>query len=314
MLHRVTNTVYDPTATCPTFERFLETIFKGNQRVIAFLQRFLGYCLTGLTTEQAWVLFIGPGSNGKSTLSEATAYSLGDYALTAPSSLFLERQGETIPNDIAKLPGRRLVYAKEPDKNKRLATGRIKELTGGDTISARFMRGEFFEFKPVAKLILSANHFPPVRDQSHGFWRRIFVLLFEVQIDEQDKELPEKLRAEAAGILNWLIAGCLEWQQQGLNPPQEVLGATKNYRTESDLLGEWINECCELDKGVETAFTPLYESWKAFLEEYGEIEDRSRRAFANRLVERGLQRRKTMNGPMYKGIRIQPNFKLTGHN
>ena len=203
---------FDPEAACPTFRAFLETIFANNENITEFLQRVLGYALTGNTREQIVNILCGTGSNGKSTLLGVIADILGDYAAQIESSTLMVKRGESINNDIARLAGRRFVSAIEAEAGKRLAESLVKTMSGGDRIVARFLHKEFFEFKPEFKVFLATNHRPRIYGTDHAIWRRIRLVPFDVVIpdDEQDSTLPEKLRRELPGVLAWMVSGCLD--------------------------------------------------------------------------------------------------------
>jgi putative DNA primase/helicase len=276
-------TPYDPAATCPTWLRFLNEIFPessdsgerpDNIELILYLQRFLGYSLTGDTREQILVIFWGTGANGKSTLLNAILETLGaDYFGKLPATALMAARGERHPTELAGLFGKRLVIAMETDDGARLNEPRIKELTGGDPITARRMREDFWTFAPTHKLILCTNHRPRLTGRDHAIARRMRLVPFIRRFaeSEQDKTLPEKLRAEAPGILAWLVAGCLDWQRHGLPMPPQVKAATGEYLTSEDLLSAWISDCC-VTGSVEyrARAADLYSNYRAWSERAGE--------------------------------------------
>ena len=235
-LTRSTSVAYDPDAEAPRFLQFLEEIFCGDEALINFIWRAVGYSLTGLTREEVVFFLFGGGSNGKTVFQNAIKSVVGDYAWTTPFSTFELNQRQSIPNDIAALVGRRLVIASETSSGTRLNEALLKKLTGGDTVTARFLHGEFFEFKPILKLWLAANHKPEVRDDSVGFWRRVRLVPFRAAFtdtpDEAHGELPidptlaTQLAAERPGILAWAVNGCREWHRHGLAAPASVTEAT----------------------------------------------------------------------------------------
>ncbi len=231
-LTKLAPVAFDPTALCPTWLRFLERIFCADDSLIQFIQRAVGYALTGDTQEQCLFLLHGTGANGKTTLLEAIRALMGDYARTADFATFLAKNHDAIRNDLAALKAARLVSASEVERGRRLNEPLVKQLTGGDRITARFLHAEFFEFAPQFKLFLAANHKPEIRGMDEGIWRRVRLIPFEVMIPtgQQDKSLGEKLLTELPGILNWLIAGCLAWQRRWLQPPDRVVAATSSYR------------------------------------------------------------------------------------
>jgi putative DNA primase/helicase len=219
-----TDVVFDPRAACSRWVRFLDDIFGADRELIGYIQRVVGYCLTGDTTEQVTFLCHGAGANGKSTFLNVVRHVLGDYAYDLPSSTFELKARSANTNDIAALPKRRFVTSLETNEAAPLNEARLKLLTGCDPVSARKLYREFFSFIPTAKFWLATNHRPPVSDDSPGFWRRVRVILFLQQFVGQraDKDLVAKLKAEAPGILRWALEGCLEWQRQGLGLPAAV--------------------------------------------------------------------------------------------
>src|SRR5690606_10729533 len=209
------------------------------------------------------------GQNGKSTFLEILREMLGDYAQQADFSTFLVRRGEGPRNDLARMRGMRLVTAVEAPGDKSLDEAVLKQLTGGDTITARRLYEEYFEFVPTHKLFLAANHKPHVSEQTEAFWRRIRLIPFTVYIppEKRDRLLKEKLKRELAGILNWAIEGCLKWQSQGLIEPAAVKRATQSYREEEDLIGEFILANCELDPEAWTSTAELYQAFTSWWRE-----------------------------------------------
>ncbi|AHG92147.1 phage/plasmid primase, P4 family (plasmid) [Gemmatirosa kalamazoonensis] len=277
-------------ARCPTWLAFLERIMGGDQDMIGFLQRAIGYSLTGHTREQCMFLMHGTGSNGKSKFLQVLRWLVGDAAVAADFATFLDRGRDSGPrNDVARLLGARVVTASEANEGQRLAEGLIKSVTGDDVVSARYLYSEAFEFKPTFKLWLAANHKPVVRGTDDGIWRRVRLVPFEVTIppEEQDHELDAKLQGELPGILGWALDGCLAWRRGRLQPPERVLLATASYRAESDVLGAWIAECCVREDGAADAASSLYASYKKWAENGGEYV-MSQTLFGRRLEERGI--------------------------
>jgi putative DNA primase/helicase len=215
----------------------------SNKELVNFLQRVIGYCLTGETVEQCFFLLYGPGANGKSTFLEMAHDLLDGYARKTEFSTLLAKERDSVRNDLAALHGARLVSSVEPERGRRLNESLIKELTGGDKITARFLHKEFFEFHPEFKLLLAANHKPEIRGVDEGIWRRVHLIPFEVVIpqEKRDKNLLGKLKSELPGILNWALAGCREWQKTGLCAPAEVIAATAGYREEMDFIGDFVD-------------------------------------------------------------------------
>ncbi len=287
-LTKLAPVVYDESAKAPTWERFLERILPDG-RVRAFVRRAAGYSLSGDTGEQVLFLLWGGGANGKSTFVETLMLAAGDYSMKTPAETLLARREGAIPNDVAALRGARLVAAVETEEGRRLAEVRVKELTGSDTVSARFMRAEWFTFRPVAKLWLATNHRPRVKGTDEAIWRRIRLIPFTVTIpeSERDHRLSDRLRAELPGILTWAVAGCLEWQRDGLRPPAAVLAATSSYRAEQDVLGAFLADRCVVTPGGWVASDQLFAAYKRWCEETGE-HPVSQRALGLALGERGF--------------------------
>ena len=255
-------------ATCPAWLTFLDRIFNGDANLIAFMQRAVGYSLTGLTSEQLFFLLYGTGQNGKSTLLGVLRALLGDYAATAPAATFMERDKGGPTNDLARLRGARFVAAIETEDGQKLAESLVKQVTGEDMISSRFLYAEFFEYLPAFKLWLAVNHRPVIKGDDYAIWRRIRLVPFEVCIPEgeKDKTLPGKLKAELPGILNWALEGCRLWQESGLAAPEAVMAATEAYRGEMDVLQQFFDECCYIDSGATVKATALYSAYRDWAE------------------------------------------------
>lgn len=283
---------YDPAASCPAWEAFLDRIMDRNDGLISFLQRAVGYSLTGDTSERAFFILHGEGRNGKSTFLETVRAVLGDdYADRTRTETLLARRDNDIPNDIARLRGLRFVTASEADEGRRLAEASIKDLTGGDAISARFMRAEWFTFRPEFKLWLGTNHKPVVRGTDAAIWDRIRLVPFAVRIPEaeQDKHLRDKLIADAPGILSWAIEGCIGWQREGLGEPPEVRAATEGYRGEMDILGGFLADCCVLRPTAKATAKSLYAAYVQWCDENGE-RPMSKTMVGKSLAERGFDK------------------------
>ena len=298
LITKMTVVDYDANAACPTWLKFLADIFEGNHALIEFIRRALGYSLTGDISEQVLFILYGTGQNGKSTLIEAVRALLGDgYAQQADFSSFLARQNEGPRNDLARLFGSRFVSTVEVEAGRRLSEVVVKQLTGGDRITARFLFREFFEYTPAFKLFLACNHKPVIYGTDYAIWRRIRLIPFTVTIpkDQQDKRLPAKLRDEMAGILTWMVRGCLDWQRDGLTEPAEVSEATEDYRTEMDALAGFIGECCIVSPKMKAPASDLYKAYTAYCERNGE-EPLKQKTFGLRLGERELERRRD-SGP-----------------
>ena len=291
LITKLATVEFDPTAKAPTWLAFLEKIMAGNQNLIRFLQKAVGYSLTGSTREQVMLILHGAGANGKSTFLEAIACMMGnEYTQQTPTSTLMAKKGEGgIPNDIARLKGARFVSAVEAEEGQRLAESLVKQMTGGDRLTARFMRSEFFEFKPEFKLWLGTNHKPQIRGTDAAIWRRIRLIPFIVTIppEDRDLDLPTKLRNELAGILAWAVEGCLLWQKEGLGMPVEVMAATDIYRTEMDAIGAFIEDACTIHADAKESVGDLYREYTAWAEENGE-RALNKRQLSQRLGERGF--------------------------
>ncbi|MFT8246961.1 phage/plasmid primase, P4 family [Roseomonas sp. BN140053] len=296
------------TASCPAWLAFLDQATGGDQELIAFLQRWLGYCLTGITSEHALLFVYGPGGNGKGVLLNTVAGILGSYSTTAAIDTFTAAQGDRHPTDLAMLHGARMVMATETEEGRAWAEARIKVMTGGDPISARFMRQDFFTFTPAFKLTISGNHKPALRNVDDAARRRFNVVPFLHKPAKPDPNLPETLRAEWPGILRWMIEGCLAWQRDGLARPRAVLDATTEYFAEQDVLAQWVEECCEQDRVYGETSAALFASWRAFATSRAE-EPRNAKWFATMLERQGFQRVKDCDqfrGRGFRGLRIIP--------
>lgn len=308
LLTKIASASYDSSASCPTWEKFLENIMGRNQEAVEFLWRAIGYSLTGDTRENCLFLLHGDGANGKTTLLETLRAVLGEYSKQAEFTTFLNKERDSVRNDIADLKGARLVVASEVDEGRRLSESLIKSLTGRETLKARFLFQEFFEFQPQLKLWLASNHRPVIRGTDLGIWRRIRLIPFSVKFkeEEQDKELPAKLRSELPGILAWAVQGCLAWQRDGLPVPEVVSNATADYRAEMDILGQFFEACCVQESKVTTPAADLYNTYKQWAEQGGE-HPITQTAFGRRLGERGFEksRNSTTDRSQWKGIGLK---------
>lgn len=265
-ISKSTTVAYDAEATCPTWDRFLFTIMGGNTALIDFLQRAVGYSLTGSTKERKAFILYGSGRNGKSTFLRTIQTALGDYATTASSNLIMSGRDEKTYNDLAALRGTRMVAASESGKGKAVDAGIFKLITGDENVSARFLYGEWFTFRPQFKLWLATNHRPDVDADDQALWDRIRLIPFTVRIpdSEVDDDLGKKLEAELPGILRWAVEGAVIWCREGLGNAEAVDEATREYRADADLLAEWIGECCETSSLTRYRTGLLYDSWRMY--------------------------------------------------
>ena len=298
---------YRQDAKAPRFLRFLDEIFDGDGDLISFVQRFAGYSLTGSTEERVFAILHGTGKNGKTTLVELFRDVLGDYAANTNAETILSRRNEGINNDVAALKGARFVSAAEVEQDRRLAESKVKNLTGKDTVTARFLYSEPFEFRPEFKLWLSTNNKPVIRGTDDAIWDRVRLIPFGQRFDgaRRDLKLPEKLREELPGVLAWMVQGCLEWQREGLGEPEKVRAATEGYRAEQDVLAAFIEERCIVGSEAWVKFSDLYGAYQHWCEEAGEKAETKRR-LGNRLKERGFEPdRGTGNVPIRRGIGLR---------
>lgn len=297
---------YDPAATCPRWEAFIADVTGGDTELAAYLQAAVGYTLTGTTREQCLFFLHGGGQNGKGVFSETAKRLIGDYGQTAPETLFTRDRNSSATNDVARLAGCRLAIAAELDEGAAFAESRIKALTGGDTITARFLHREFFDFPPTHKFWISGNHKPTVRGTDTGIWRRLRLVPFTVRIPDERKDpaLAEKLVSELPGILNWALAGCLRWQRHGLEAPECVRRATESYRAEEDIIGQFLTDCTTADETERVLQSSLFESYQAWAEKQGIRHPLTATKFNRKLDERGFRRSKIRGGFYWHGITI----------
>jgi P4 family phage/plasmid primase-like protien len=289
---------YDPDATCPTWLAFLARIMAGNDRLITFLQRAIGYSFTGMTREQVFFVLHGQGSNGKSTLLETLAALLDDYAQPATIATFLRKEhDDAVRDDVADMVGARFISAVEPGDGARLDESLIKEVTGESRMKVRFLYKNYFYFTPEFKLWLSVNHRPTIRGTDHAIWRRPLLIPFTVIIpdEEQDKDLKRKLLAELPGILAWAVRGCFDWQRDGLAIPEEVRAATSAYRAEMDILAGFIADRCIEHRNASVTAGMLYKEYQRWCDETGERQE-TQTTFGKRLTERGFVQKRDRKG------------------
>lgn len=293
LITRLAPVPYDAAATCPTWDRFLSQIMGGDEELVAFLRRAVGYSLTGNVGEQVLFFLHGRGANGKSTFLTTLLALLGDYGRQTEPDLLMARYGEVHPTGVADLLGARLAVTVEAEEGRRMAESLVKQLTGGDRIKARFMRQDFFEFDPTHKLWLAANSKPVVSGTDHAIWRRIRMVPFAVTIppEEQDHRLVERLRSELPGILAWAVRGCAEWQRDGLHPPAGVVAATAGYQAEMDTFSQFLEQRCVIEPEGWITASDLYADYKAWSDEAGE-KPVSQTKFGRLLNDRGFTRAK----------------------
>ena len=291
MITKITPIAFDAEARFDRWERFLDEVFVGKRDVVEFVHRAVGYSLTGDTREESMFIAHGRGANGKSTLLETVKRALGDYATTCDSDLLLARGRRESTNDLARLAGARFVSCVEVNQGRALDESRVKAMTSTDTITARFLFREYFEFRPELKLWLGTNYRPEIRGTDDGIWRRVCLIPFEAQFQgaNRDVTLSATLSAELPGILAWAVRGCLAWQDRGLDAPAAVLAATNSYRSDSDLIGQFIAELCEVRPDAEIGAGALYEAYRKWSDSVGE-KPMTNTAFGRNITDRGFHK------------------------
>ncbi len=313
LITKSTAAEYAPNASCPTWNRFLDEVFEGDDELIGFVRRAAGYSLTGETSERVLFVLHGMGANGKSTLIESLLDVVGDYGLKSPAETLMEQRPGGVPNDVARLRGARLVVASESEDGRAFASARVKELTGGsDTITARHMRSEWFEFKPQFSLWFATNHLPEARGDDAAFFDRLRLIPFNRRFgaDERDKDLPKRLLEEAPGILAWCVCGALEWQREGLNEPDAVRLATGEYRSDSDAVGRFLDDRALLSAEYRVSASDLRGAYEKWCTENGEPV-LSARKVAELLRRRGCEPYRDHSGRMWLGVGLRASMTLS---
>lgn len=284
--------------------KFLNESTGFDEEMIDYLQKICGYFLTGDTSEQALFFIYGPGGNGKSVFLEIINSIIGDYAATATMTAFTLNKTEQHTTDLAMLKGARLVSVAETEKGKTWAESRIKQLTGGDRITARFMRQDNFSFLPTFKILIIGNHKPIISNVDDAIRRRLHLIPFTNKPLYPDPNLKEKLLQEAGSILNWMIEGCIKWKHNGLYKNSTVENATNAYFDEEDSLSQWITECCIIENLAKSPSSDLYTSWKCFAEKNGLIAG-SNKSFSADLEKKGFVKKKQISGMFFLGIKLK---------
>lgn len=295
---------------CPQWLEFLNTALNGDHGAIRFLQQWGGYCLTGETKEQSLVFVYGPGGAGKGTAINTIGDILGDYCVTVGMETLTASKHERHTTELARLRGARLARASETEKGRRWAENRIKNLTGQDVITARFMRQDDFEFRPQFKLTIFGNNRPSLKDVDSAIRRRFIVLPFDHPPEVRDPDLSGRLRREWPGILAWLIQGCLDWQKNGLTYPAVVTQATNEYFEQEDVFGQWLEDCCDVGPRFVDTVESLWNSWSSYAYELGEDPGSKNKTFPETLMQRRFERVKDtrkIRGVGYAGLRVSPS-------
>ena len=304
LITKLSPVTFDPSATCPRWDSFVAEIMSGDSELVAFLKTSTGYSLTGDTGEQCFFVPYGLGGNGKTTFLEVLIELAGDYGMHTPTETLMATRGDGIPNDIARLKGARFVAAIEAQEGRRLSESTIKALTGGDTITARFLHAEFFDFRPEFKLWLGVNHRPVIKDTSPAMWRRVQLIPFRYTVpeDKRDKNLKAALLAELPGILNWAMDGALTWQINGsLQSPAAVREATAEYRSEMDTIAAFLEDRCVIEPRASLSAKDLYAAYLDWCSENNE-KAASQRTLGLKLKDRGFRNNRRRAGIVWDGL------------
>jgi len=303
----ITKTVsadYDPEAICPRWERFLHEVTLGDIETVDYLQKMAGYFLTGMVNEEVLHFFHGYGRNGKSVFANVLTRLLGDYVLTAPAEMLMRRDKGAATNDVARLVGVRLLMANETRNGQAFDDLMLKTLVSTERMSARFLYQEFFDFWPTHKILIRGNHKPLIADETDGAWRRIRLVPFDLRLAEADvdPQLETSLMDEAEGILAWAVRGCAQWQEGGLAPSPRINSASACYRTECDLIGEFLEGYTLVPQGQISQQT-LWDEWRSWCQDNG-VREGSKKAFTRKLEGRGIRAYGWQGGVrQYTGIR-----------
>jgi putative DNA primase/helicase len=302
---------YDPDSSCPRWEKFLHEVTLGDADTIDYLQKMAGYFLTGMVSEEVLHFFHGYGRNGKSVFANVLTQLLGDYVLTAPAEMLMRRDRGAATNDVARLVGIRLLMANETRNGQAFDDLMLKTLVSTERMSARYLYQEFFDFWPTHKILIRGNHKPLIADETDGAWRRVRLVPFDLRLaeDEVDPKLESKLLEELDGILSWAVRGCLDWQSEGLNPSPRIHSASACYRTECDLIGEFLEDYT-LDPLGQISQQTLWDEWREWCQNNG-VREGSKKAFTRKLEGRGVRPHGWKgNVRQYTGVRRRAQEEL----
>ncbi|SCX38384.1 phage/plasmid primase, P4 family [Lysinibacillus fusiformis] len=302
-LTKMANVEFVEGAKCPTWLAFLDQIFLGDKDLAEYMQRLIGYSLTGDISEQIMMFLVGGGSNGKSTFINTIKDLVGEYGKQAKADTFIKKKDTGANNDIARLVGSRFVSAIESEEGEKLSESFVKQITGGEPVLARFLRQEYFEYIPEFKVFFTTNHKPIIGGLDEGIWRRVKLIPFDLNLPahQRDKKLPEKLSLEMPGILNWAIEGCLKWQKDGLKEPAIVTKATGLYKADMDILDPFLIECCYQDKDndqIKIEAKELYNVYDSFCYKSGE-RTLGNRSFYRMLETKGYKKERGAGNKLY---------------
>ena len=299
LLTKMAPVEYKPKAKCPEWMKFLKRITDGNEELIEFLQRAIGYSMSGMTNEHVLFFLHGTGANGKSTLLNTLMFMFGDYAKPTDPDLLLSKQGEAHPTGVAALMGTRMAVTNEVEDGRKLAENLVKQLTGGDRLTARFMRQDFFSFMPTHKLWIAGNHKPIIRGQDEGIWRRMRMIPFTVTIPEKErvKDLDATLKRELPGILRWAMGGANKWREGGLTYPDVVRAAVEQYKSEQDALSGFLEEECMIESTVKVPKSLLYRTYVEWCDENGQ------HPYSSKRLSQALQQRFNVTEERPGGVR-----------
>lgn len=305
LITKYANANYYPAAPAKFWDKFLTEVFNGDRATIECLQRIVGYTITGSVTEEVMIICCGLGSNGKSVFNNVIMNILADYGRTAPASLLTKRKpGDTGPrNDLASLSGVRYASLNELEAGDRLDEQTVKVAVGREPITARFLYQELFTFTPTHKIWLRTNHKPVITGNDDGIWRRLVLIPFNRQFkdDEKDPNLEEKLLAERDGILAWMVEGSVKWQRSGLQLSPLIQRECMAYRKDSDLIGQFLEECCTYDPNGKITQRTLFSRWIQWCDTNG-VRHGSKMSFTRRIIEHGLGETKSNGERYYTGI------------